>query len=286
MDPRIIELFDEYTHRPLSRREFLSRLASLSDSAAAALAALPLLEFSPATAAQVSPEDPRLDADFVRYAGSDGPIKAYLARPAPIDTRLPAVLVIHENRGLNAHILDVTRRLAAEGFLAMAPDCLSPLGGTPADEDQAREMFAKLDAVKITTDLRTGLAQLKQHAKGNGKAGALGFCWGGGQVGELAVNAPELDAGVVYYGRQPKTGIERIRAPLLLHYAGLDARINEGIPAFETALKEARVAYTLHLYENVQHAFNNETSEARYDATAAALAWSRSVEFLRTQLRV
>jgi carboxymethylenebutenolidase len=196
------------------------------------------------------------------------------------------VIVIHENRGLNAHIEDVTRRMAAEGFLALAPDLLSPLGGTPANEDTARDMIGKLDGQKTVQDLLAAMRYLEKHAHGNGKVGAVGFCWGGGMVGELAVNAPGLDAGVVYYGRQPQAGnVAKIKAPLLLHYAGLDTRINEGIPAFEEALKKANKKYSLHLYEGANHAFNNDTSQARYSKPAAEQAWARTIAFFREYLK-
>lgn len=285
MDKRIIDLYDEYTHRPLSRREFLSRLSRLVGGMGAALALVPLLESGPVHAALLSPADTRLAyAGYVFFPGATGDLRGYLARPAAPGRKLPTVIVIHENRGLNAHIQDVTRRLAVEGFVALAPDCLSPLGGTPENEDQARDMIGRLDPAQTLANLRSNIKFLAQHPSGNGKVGAVGFCWGGGQVGELAVGAPELDAGVVYYGRQPKTGIEKIHAPLLLNYAGRDTRINEGIPAFEQALKAARKTYALHVYEQVNHAFNNDSSEARYDATAAKLAWSRTVDFFKRHL--
>jgi carboxymethylenebutenolidase len=285
MDQRIIDLYDEYTHAPLDRRVFLARLAQLTGSTAAAMALVPLLEANQARAALVSPEDQRLESSHTTYAGATGDIKAYLARPKE-GAKLPAVIVIHENRGLNPHIEDVTRRLALEGFLTLGPDLLSPVGGTPTDEDAARDMIGKLDGQQTVQNLVAAIGFLEKHAHGNGKVGAVGFCWGGGMVGELAVNAPDLDAGVVYYGRQPKAAdVEKIKAPLLLHYAGLDARINEGIPAFEGALQKANKQYTVYLYEGAQHAFNNDTSEARYNKQAAEQAWSRTVTFLKEQLK-
>jgi carboxymethylenebutenolidase len=197
-----------------------------------------------------------------------------------------AVIVIHENRGLNPHIEDVTRRVALEGFFAIAPDLLSPMGGTPTDEDAARDMIRKLDAQQTVQNLVAAVSFLEKHAQGNGKVGAMGFCWGGGMVGDLAVNAATLDAAVVYYGRQPDAGeVANIKAPLLLHYAGQDTRINEGIPAFEAALKNANKPYTLYIYEGAQHAFNNDTSEARYHKQAAELAWSRTSSFLKENLK-
>jgi carboxymethylenebutenolidase len=284
MDQRIIDLYDEYTHAPLDRRVFLARLAQLTGSAAAAMALVPLLEANQAHAALVPPEDPRLESSRITYPGATGEIKAYVARPKG-SAKLPAVIVIHENRGLNPHIEDVTRRVALEGFLALAPDLLSPMGGTPANEDTARDMIAKLDGPQTVQNLVSAVTFLEKRADSNGKVGAMGFCWGGGMVGNLAVNAPDLDAAVVYYGPQPKAAVvAKIKAPLLLHYAGLDARINEGIPAFEEALKKANKPYTLYIYEGANHAFNNDTSEARYNKKAADLAWTRTIEFLKSAL--
>lgn len=285
MDQKIIDLYDEYTHAPLDRRVFLARLAQLTGSTAAALALVPLLEANQAHAAIVPPEDQRLETGRTTYAGTTGDIKAYTARPKAA-AKLPAVIVIHENRGLNPHIEDVARRVALEGFLALAPDLLSPMGGTPANEDTARDMIGKLDGQQTVKNLVAAVTFLEKHAQGNGKAGAMGFCWGGGMVGDLAVNAPDLDAAVVYYGRQPKAAeVEKIKAPLLLNYAGLDTRINEGIPAFEAALKQANKKYTLYMYEGANHAFNNDTSEARYHKQAAEQAWSRTIAFLKEHLK-
>ena len=281
MDQRIIDLYDEYTHRSLDRRLFLEKLAKLTGSMTAALALVPFLEANQAKAAIVPVDDARLEAGRITYPGATGDVRAYLARSKGA-VRQAAVIVIHENRGLNAHTEDVTRRMALEGFLTLAPDMLSPAGGTPADEDQARTMIRELDAGKAVQNLVAAIAFLAQHEHGNGKVGAVGFCWGGGMVGDLAVASAALDAAVVYYGRQPEPAqVEKIAAPLLLHYAGLDERINAGIPAFEEALKKAKKTYTLHVYEGVNHAFNNDTSEARYDKAAAALAWSRTIAFLK-----
>lgn len=285
MDQRIIELYDEYTHAPLDRRVFLARLAKLTGSAAGALALLPFLESNYARAATVSADDPRLDTGRTTYWGTTGEIKAYMARPKGA-AKLPAVIVIHENRGLNPHIEDVTRRVALEGFFALGPDLLSPLGGTPANEDTARDMIYKLDRKQMVQNVVSAVPFLKTHANGDGKVGAIGFCWGGGPVGELAVNAPDLDAAVVYYGQQPDASeVEKIRAPLLLHYAGLDARINAGIPAFVDALKKAKKNYAMYMYEGANHAFNNDTSEARYHKQAAEQAWSRTIAFLKDNLK-
>ena len=285
MTQEIIDLYDPYTHTPLDRRVFLARLAQVTGSMAAALAILPALEADRALAAIVPPDDGRLESGRTTYPGAAGEVTAYMARPRDAAKR-PAVIVIHENRGLNAHVEDVTRRVALEGFLALGPDLLSPLGGTPASEDAARDMIGKLDGSQSINNLVSAVTFLAKHAQATGKVGAIGFCWGGGMAGELAVHEPDLDAAVVYYGRQPKAAdAARIKAPLLLHYAGLDARINEGIPAFEEALKKAGRTYTLHLYEGAQHAFHNDTSEARYNKEAAVLSWSRTVAFLKEHLQ-
>jgi len=285
VDQRVIDLYDEYTHAPLDRREFVTRLAQLVGGMTAAMAILPILEPSRAQAAVVAADDARIESNRTTYKGSSGEVKAY-ASQAKGGKKLPAVIVIHENRGLNAHIEDVARRLGVAGFLALAPDLLSGLGGTPVDEDKAREMIGQLDPQAVLGDLTAAVAMLEGHALGNGKVGAVGFCWGGGMVGQLAVASPALDAGVVYYGRTPAPeDVAKIAAPLLLHYAALDERINQGVPVFEEALKKNKKNYTLHMYEGVNHAFHNDTSEARYDKAAAELSWSRTTEFLKKQLQ-
>lgn len=285
MNQDIIDLYDEYTHAPLDRRAFLARLARLAGGSAAAMALLPMLEATRARAALIAPNDPRLETESLFYPGATGSITAYLARLKG-GMKLPAVIIIHENRGLNAHIEDVTRRAALEGFLALAPDLLSPSGGTPPNEDTARDMIGKLDTGQTVQNLVSAAAFLAKHPLGNGAVGAVGFCWGGAMAGELAVHAPDLDAAVVYYGRQPRIeDVPKIHAPLLLHYAGLDTRVNEGIPAFEDALKKANKTYTLYRYEGANHAFNNDTSEARYNKQAAEQAWARTVAFLKERLR-
>jgi carboxymethylenebutenolidase len=284
MDQRIVDLYDEYTHGPLDRRVFLARLARLAGGAAAAMALVPMLEADQARAAIVPPQEPRLETDRIFYPGATGSVKGYLARPKGA-MKIPAVVVIHENRGLNAHIEDVTRRVAMEGFLSLAPDLLSPAGGTPENEDAARELIGKLDAKQTVQNAVAAVTFLGKHAQSNGDVGAIGFCWGGAMVGELAVNLPDLGAAVVYYGRQPQAGdVPKIQAPLLLQYAGLDTRINEGIPAFEEALKKANKTYSLHVYEGANHAFNNDTSEARYNKAAADQAWTRTIAFLKQHL--
>jgi carboxymethylenebutenolidase len=284
MDKKFIDLYDEYTHAPLDRRDFISRLTALAGSTAAASALLPLLENNYALAQVVQPGDTRLETSRITWAGASGELKGYLAKPKGAG-KLPAVIVIHENRGLNPHIEDIVRRLALEGFLALGPDLLSPLGGTPSDEDQARTLIGQLDSKQTVDNLVRTVSFLEEHAGSTGKVGTVGFCWGGGMVGSLATASADLDAGVVFYGRTPPLDdVPKIRAKLLLNYAGLDDRINEGIPAFEAALKKANVAHTVHIYQGANHAFNNDTNPARYDAAAAQLAWNRTTEFLKTTL--
>ncbi|MEQ6290364.1 dienelactone hydrolase family protein [Vogesella sp. GCM10023246] len=283
LSQEVINLYDQYTHQPLSRRDFVERLARLVGGVAAAYAVLPLLENNYAQAEVIAAGDSRLKAEDVQFGSRAGvPLAGYLVRPAAGGV-LPAVVLIHENRGLNPHIRDVARRLALAGYWVLAPDYLSPLGGTPADEDQARELFAKLDGA-MTADVSL-VAMRYLQAKGNGKVGAVGFCWGGGQVGQMAVQFPALRAAVIYYGSHPAAAeVGRIQAPLLLHHAGLDERINAGIPAFEAAMKAAGKPYTLYLYPGVNHAFNNDTNAARYNQDAANLAWQRTLDFLQRQL--
>jgi carboxymethylenebutenolidase len=282
----MIDAYDEYTHLTLDRRGFMDRLTKLAGSGAAAAAIAPLLAADSAKAAQVAADDKRIKGEDVAYKGGKGDIKGYLVRPAQASGKLGAVIVIHENRGLNEHIRDVARRVALEGFIALAPDLLSSEGGTPADEDKARDMIARLDPAQPIADAVATVAYLKTIDGGNGKVGAIGFCWGGGQVNMLAVNAPDLDAAVAYYGAQPKdeAAIAKIRAPLLLHYAGLDERIDAGIEAYRKALDANHKDYTVYVYEGVNHAFNNDTSAARYDKAAADLAWGRTVAFLKDKL--
>ncbi len=282
----MIDAYDEYTHLTLDRRRFMDNLTKLAGSAAAAAAIAPLLAADPARAAIVPADDGRLKAEEVTIPGKDGgSIKGYLVRPAAASGKLPTVVVIHENRGLNDHIRDVARRVALEGFIVLAPDLLSPLGGTPADEDQARTMFEKLGMEQPIAEGMAVIDYLKADGGANGKVGVIGFCWGGGVVNDLAVNAPDLDAAVAYYGRQPKSeDVAKIKAPLLLHYAGLDERIDAGIDAYKAALEKAGKEYTVYVYDGVQHAFNNDTSAARYDKAAAELAWSRTIDFLKQKL--
>ena len=281
----MIDAYDEYTHLTLDRRGFMEKLTRLAGSGAAAAAIAPLLAASQAKAAMVAADDTRISTEDVTYEGVPGEMKGYLAGPAGDSGKLPSVIVIHENRGLNPHIKDVARRLATDGFLALAPDYLSPAGGTPEDEDKAREMIRELDGGAVIDNAIASIAYLQAHERSNGNVGAVGFCWGGGTVNNLAVAATSLDAAVAYYGRQPASeGVERIEAPLLLHYAGEDSRINAGIDAYRNALEAAGKTFTIHVYDGVQHAFNNDTSAARYDEQAATLAWNRTVAFFREHL--
>lgn len=285
MKQEIIDLYDEFTHRGLDRRVFMSRLAELAGGTAAAAAALAVLRADPTAAAMIPEDDPRLAVEPVVIRESGEPLRGYLVRPSKEGDRLPGVIVVHENRGLNPHIQDVARRLGADGFLALAVDFLSPVGGTPSDEDRAREMIGQLDPQKVVADAKAAIAWLRSRPESNGKVGIIGFCWGGGVVGRTAAAAPELDAGVVYYGSPPPTEtVADIQAPLLLHYAGEDQRINAQVPAFEEALRAAGKTYTKYVYEGAQHAFNNDTSQARYNPDAANLAWERTLAFLRQEL--
>jgi carboxymethylenebutenolidase len=283
MDQRIIDLYDSFTHGGIDRRQFLDRLAQIAGSSAAALALLPLLQNDYARAAMVAPDDARLAIDTVSYDAAGTPINGYLARLKSKGKR-PAVIVLHENRGLNPHIQDVARRIALEGFLSLGVDMLSPLGGTPADEDKARDMIGTLKPDETAKQLAAAVPFLEHHAESTGKVGIVGFCWGGGIVNRVAVLAPDLKAGVIYYGLQvPADQVTAIRAPLLLHYAGLDQRVNAGIAAYEAALKANNKRYTIHVYPDVNHAFNNDTSN-RYDKPAADLAWSRTIAFFKENL--
>jgi carboxymethylenebutenolidase len=281
----MIEAYDEYTHLTLDRRKLMKRLTALTGSGAAAAAILPLIAADSSVAQMVAPDDDRIDAQDVSFEGETGTMNAYLVRPANTDDDLPSVVVIHENRGLNPHIQDVARRMALEGFNALAVDFLSPLGGTPEDEDQARNMFGELNSAETTANAVAAVDYLQSLDGSNGNVGAVGFCWGGGLVNALAVASPELKAGVAYYGRQASAeDVPDIEAALMLHYAGLDERINAGIDAYREALEEHDKDYTIHIYEGVNHAFNNDTSQARYDEEAANLAWQRTVAFFNEQL--
>jgi len=281
----MVDAYDEYTHLTLDRRAFMDKLTKLAGSGAAAAMIAPMLAANSAQAAIIAPDDNRLRTKDVVFPGPKGEIKGYKASPADASGKLPAVVVIHENRGLNDHIRDVARRVALEGFVVLAPDLLSSSGGTPADEEKAREMIGALDAGTAIAEAIATIELLKNDKATNGKVGAVGFCWGGGMVNDLAVNAPDLGAGVAYYGRQPKPeDVPKIKAPVLLHYAGLDSRINAGIDAYKKALDDNGKTYEIYVYDGVNHAFNNDTSEARYDKKAADLAWGRTISFFKKNL--
>ncbi|MBB3455779.1 carboxymethylenebutenolidase [Rhizobium sp. BK313] len=281
----MINAYDEYTHLTLDRRGFMEKLTKLAGSAGAAAAIAPLLAANKASAEIVAADDSRLETKDVTYPGKGGEMKGYLVRPKGAGGKLGAVIIIHENRGLNPHIRDVARRMALEGFITLAPDFLSPLGGTPEDEDKARDMFTKLDAEQTVANAEASLTYLSKLDGSNGKVGAIGFCWGGGVINRFATKSPELKAGVAYYGAQPAAAdVPDIKAALLLHYAGLDERINAGIPAYREALEKDKKTFEIFVYDGANHAFNNDTSAARYDKKAADLAWSRTVAFLKKYL--
>lgn len=279
MDQKIIKLYDEYTHSSkMDRKGFINRLAKLTGGMAIALTVLPLLENNYAGAATLATDD--LLIQDITYKATNGEMKAHLAQPKE-KKKLGTVLVIHENRGLNPHIRDVANRVAKAGYIAMAVDALSPFGGTPANEDEARALFSKLDAAKNLQNFLDGLEYLRKLQNANGKVACVGFCWGGGMANDLAVNDIKLDAAVAYYGRQAKAeDVSKIKAEMLLHYGGLDERINAGIPTYKEALEKNKVKHQIFIYEGVNHAFNNDTSTTRYNPDASKLAWERTLALL------
>ncbi len=286
LNQEIIQLFDEYTHKPLTREVFLSRLTKLIGGTTALSTILPALEGSYAASAQVAEDDSDLLISTAEFPSPNGVIKGYLAQPKQAKKRLGAVLVIHENRGLTPHIKDVTRRIAKEGFIALGIDGLSQFGGTPINEDEGRALIGKLDARQNIENMLSGLSYLRTLKNSNQKTACIGFCWGGGVVNDLAAADPALTLGVPYYGRQiDATLVPKIKAKLMLHYAGLDERINAGIPAYENALKSNQIDYQLFIYEGAQHAFNNDSSPARYQKEPADLAWSRTINFFKKHLK-
>ena len=283
----VLDLFDGYVHGTINRREFLDRAARYAIGGFTAATMLESLSPNFAWAQQVAKDDPRIKADYVTYPSpqGSGTMRGYLARPSKAAGKLPGVLVIHEDRGLNPYIEDVARRLGVEGYVAFAPDALTPVGGYPGDEDKARELFAKLDAKKRSEDLFAAAGFLKSHPDCSGRIGAVGFCFGGGVVGQLAVRLPDLAAGVPFYGTQPSVeDTAKIKAPLLIHYAEHDDRINAGWKPFERALKANGVRYEMHMYPGTQHGFHNDTTP-RYDEGAAKLAWSRTLAFFKEHLK-
>lgn len=283
MDQQIINLYDEYTHKPLNRNEFLRRLALLAGGTAAAMTLLPLLEVNYAHAAVTTEED--LFTERITYPGINGDMQAYVARPKK-EKPYPTIVVIHENRGLNAHIEDVTRRAAKAGYLAIAPNALSSLGGTPENEDEARTKFQQLKAEDNLQNFIKVFTYLQSRKDSNGIFGCVGFCWGGAMANSLAVNVPSLKAAVPFYGRQAAAeDVPKIKAAMQMHYGGLDERVNAGIPAFEEALKKNNIPYELYIYEGANHAFHNDTAPTRYNETAAKLAWQRTLDFFAKYLK-
>ncbi|MDB5970466.1 MAG: dienelactone hydrolase family protein [Hydrocarboniphaga sp.] len=285
--PEALKLFDQYVHGQLSRRGFLQSAGKFVIAGVTAEALLESLSPNFAEAQQVPVDDARLITSYVDYPSPEGygKLRGYLVQPAKAKGKLPTVLVVHENRGLNPHIEDIARRLALDNFIAFAPDALFPLGGYPGDEDKARELFGTLDQAKTRADFLAAEDVLKKLPQGNGKVGVVGFCYGGGIANFLATRVPDLAAAVPFYGAQPSAeDAARIKAPLLLQYAGKDERIGAGWPAYEAALKTAHVQYEAFIYPGVEHGFNNDTTP-RYDEAAARLAWQRTIAFFEKNLR-
>ncbi|MBC7684588.1 MAG: dienelactone hydrolase family protein [Bdellovibrionales bacterium] len=284
-DPEVLKLFDQYVHGQLDRRGFLSQAGRYAVGGATAATLLATL--SPSFAATVvAPSDPRITATYVEYPSAQGygKLRGYLVRPANVKGKLPTVLVVHENRGLNPHIEDIARRVALDNFIAFAPDALFPLGGYPGDEDKARELFAKLDQVKTRADFVAAAEVLRKLDGGNGKLGVLGFCYGGGIANYLPTVNRSIDAAVAFYGQQPpEAEVAKVKTPVLIHDAGLDERVLAGWPAYEAALKANKVNYQHFVYEGTQHGFNNDTTP-RFDEAAAKLAWGRTIAFFRQHL--
>jgi carboxymethylenebutenolidase len=285
MNSKIKDLYEDYKNGGLNRREFLGKLTAVTGSVAAAMAIMPALDDQFYVNELTQEADADLVTEFIKYPCETGDMKAYLARPKA-GKRYPAVIVIHENRGLQPHIMDVTRRMAREGFLSIAPDALSPLGGTPEDINKVGEMFKQLNNEQTVKNFVAAVKYLKSNPNSNGNVGCTGFCWGGAMTNQVAVNAPDLKAAVPYYGRQPVAeDVAKIKAPVLAHYAENDQGINAGIPAFEEALKNAKIEYQIFTYPGTQHAFNNDTNPQRYNEEAAKLAWKRTVDFFKAKLK-
>ena len=285
MDQPISDLYENYRNGRMDRREFFKGLAQLTGGAAAVAVLAPLVEGSAAGGQVIPPDDPRLQTEYLEYAAESGKMRAYSARPKG-SAKCPAVIVIHENRGLNPHTEDVARRLAAEGYWAIAPDALSTLGGTPSNPDEIRPLFQKLEAQANIKNFVAAVQYLKTNPQSTGKVGCMGFCWGGGVTNQVAVHSPDLAAAVPFYGAQPAAAdVPKIKAAMLIHYAGQDERINAGIPAFEEALKKAGIEYKIFMYEGAQHAFFNDSNAARHNKDAAQSAWQRTLEFFKAKLK-
>lgn len=280
MDKKIDNLINDYRRGGIDRREFLKKLTLYAGSTAAAMSLLPSADWS-----SLQENDPDLLTEFIKYPGATGEMKAYLARPKA-SKKYPAVIVIHENRGLVPHIRDVNRRMAKEGFLSLAPDALSPVGGTPDDITNVGDLFKQLKSEETTKNFVAAVKYLKTHPNSNGKVGCTGFCWGGAMTNQVAVNSPDLNAAVPYYGRQPSAeDVAKIKSPVMAHYAENDQGINAGIPAFEEALKKAGIEYHIFSYPGTGHAFNNDSNPTRYNEQAAKLAWKRTVDFFKEKLK-
>jgi carboxymethylenebutenolidase len=285
MERKIKDLYWDYKTGRTNRRDFLKKLAMVAGSTAAATALLPILEENEVMAAGRQNKEPGLITEFIKYPAETGEMRAFLARPEK-GKKFPAVIVIHENRGLVPHIQDVTRRMAKEGFLALAPDALSPVGGTPEDVSNVGELFKKLNSEETTKNFVAAVKYLKTHPNSNGKVGCTGFCWGGAMTNQVAVNAPDLNAAAPYYGRQPSAeDVAKIKAPIMAHYAENDEGINAGIQAFEEALKKNNKEYQIFSYPGTGHGFNNDTNPTRYNEQAAKLAWQRTVSFFKEKLK-
>ncbi len=284
MEKEITKLFEAHQSGEINRRDFIRKLAVITGSTAAALTLLPILENNSLNAAEKSKMVEEVLSKMVTYPAATGDMKAFESMPKK-GKKFPAVIVIHENRGLVPHIKDVANRMAAEGFLALAPDALSPVGGTPEDISNVRELFGKLNPEETTKNFVAAVKYLKTHPNSNGKVGCTGFCWGGAMTNQVAVNCENLDAAAPYYGSVPKTeDVPKIKAPILAHYAENDERINSGIPAFEEALKANNKNYQIYTYPGTQHAFNNDSNPERYNEEQAKIAWKRTVDFFKENL--
>ena len=284
--PDLLELYDFYAHGKISKREFLEKAGRFTLGGLTASAVLAMMKPNYALAEQVSFTDPDIVADYVTYPSPDGhgEVRGYLVRPAKAEGKVPAVVVVHENRGLNPYIEDVARRVAKAGFVALAPDGLTSLGGYPGNDDAGRELQSKVDPVKLMNDFFAAIDWMKTHEASTGRVGITGFCYGGGVANAAAVAFPDLSGAVPFYGRQPEAGdVAKIKAPLLIHYAALDERVNAGWPDYEAALKAAGTQYEAYIYEGVNHGFHND-STPRYDEAAADLAWSRTIAFFKANL--
>lgn len=285
MNREIADLYNDFRRGALNRRAFMHKLAKIAGGTAAAVAMLPLIENNQAHAQVIEKDDARLLTKDIKYPGQTGDVLAYSARPRG-EAKLPAVIVIHENKGLQPHIKDVTRRVALQGYLAIAPDALSPSGGTPDDVDEARSLMRKLDGPSTEKNFIAAVKYLKTHPQSTGKVGCTGFCWGGGMTNQVAVNAPDLRAGAPFYGRQPASeDVKKIKASMFCHYASNDRRINAGIEAFEAALKEASIDYGMYLYQGASHAFFNDSNPDRYHKPSAELAWRLTIAFFDSTLK-